>query len=294
MKANSFIIHLFFGLFLGCFVLTNTSTAQDSEALNQEATSFVNEIDLVQFAELIQQSDNGDEDSSSADENQDEADEKDKDDRFLGMEFLDYEATLKLLFRLVFNFGFVFILVRLIYYPSAKRKDFLFTYMLISLSIFLLCFMLENVKLDLAFALGLFAIFGIIRYRTDPIPIKEMTYLFIVIAISVMNALVNKKISYLELVVANLAIIGITYGLEKVWLLRHESFKIVLYENIELIKSGQREALEKDLEERTGIKINRVEIGRIDFLRDTALLRIYFYEDDQLSHYEESGGGGGD
>ena len=134
MKANSFIIHLFFGLFLGCFVLTNTSTAQDSEALNQEATSFVNEIDLVQFAELIQQSDNGDEDSSSADENQDEADEKDKDDRFLGMEFLDYEATLKLLFRLVFNFGFVFILVRLIYYPSAKRKDFLFTYMLISLS----------------------------------------------------------------------------------------------------------------------------------------------------------------
>jgi hypothetical protein len=105
---------------------------------------------------------------------------------------------------------------------------------------------------------------------------------------------VNKKISYLELVVANLAIIGITYGLEKVWLLRHESFKIVLYENIELIKSGQREALEKDLEERTGIKINRVEIGRIDFLRDTALLRIYFYEDDQLSHYEESSGGGGD
>jgi hypothetical protein len=294
MKANSFIKHLFFSLLLGCFVLTNTSIAQDSELLHQDASSFVESNELIQFAELIQQSDKGDEDSSSTDENQDEADEKDKDDRFLGMEFLDYEATLKLLFRLVFNFGFVFILVRLIYYPSAKRKDFLFTYMLISLSIFLLCFMLENVKLDLAFALGLFAIFGIIRYRTDPIPIKEMTYLFIVIAISVMNALVNKKISYLELVVANLAIIGITYGLEKVWLLRHESFKIVLYENIELIKSGQREALEKDLEERTGIKINRVEIGRIDFLRDTALLRIYFYEDDQLSHYEESSGGGGD
>lgn len=294
MKAKTFIKHLFFSLFLGCLILTNNTNAQNSEALNQEVTSFVDESNLVQFAELIQQSDNGDEDSSSADENQDEADEKDKNDRFLGMEFLDYEATLKLLFRLVFNFGFVFILVRLIYYPSAKRKDFLFTYMLISLSIFLLCFMLENVKLDLAFALGLFAIFGIIRYRTDPIPIKEMTYLFIVIAISVMNALVNKKISYLELVLANSAIIGITYGLEKVWLLRHESHKIVLYENIELIKSGQREALEKDLEERTGIKINRVEIGRIDFLRDTALLRIYFYEDDQLAHYEESSSGGGD
>lgn len=292
MKANPFIKHLVFSLLLGCFALTNTSTAQAPETLNQEAASFVNESDIAQFAELIQQSDNGDEDGISADESRDEADDKDENDRFLGMEFLDYEATLKLLFRLVFNFGFVFVLVRLIYYPSAKRKDFLFTYMLISLSIFLLCFMLENVKLDLAFALGLFAIFGIIRYRTDAIPIKEMTYLFIVIAISVMNALVNKKISYLELVVANLAIIGITYGLEKVWLLRHESFKIVLYENIELIKSGQREALEKDLEERTGIKINRVEIGRIDFLRDTALLRIYFYEDDQLSHYEDSSGGG--
>lgn len=221
------------------------------------------------------------------DEAVDEDDEKEKKSKFLGMEFFEADDFFKMFIRAGFNLLIVIILVRMIYYPVARRKDFLFTYILISLTIFLLCFLLEDVKLDLAFALGLFAIFGIIRYRTDPIPIKEMTYLFIVIGISVMNALINKKISYAEMLLANGAILLVTYSLEKVWLLRHESFKIVLYENIELIKSGRREELEKDLEERTGIKINRVEIGRIDFLRDTALLKIYFYEDDQLSHYEE-------
>ncbi|MEO0403580.1 MAG: DUF4956 domain-containing protein [Bacteroidota bacterium] len=214
---------------------------------------------------------------------------KDKDEgRFFGMEWFDDDA-IKLLFRFGINMLFVLILVRFIYYPVARRKDFLFTYMLISVTVFFLCFLLENLTLDLGFALGLFAVFGIIRYRTDPIPIKEMTYLFIIIGISVLNALVNKKISYTELFIANGAIVLVTYGLEKIWLLRHESFKIILYDNIELIQAGKREDLIEDLEIRTGIKINRVEIGRIDFLRDTALLRIYFYEDDQLAHYEESG-----
>lgn len=306
MITKSRFLSFFLGLLIALSLIPNTTFAQTEEEvmeLAQENSEVAELLALIQNETLeteagallgtSQKDEKGAKDEKNEededDDKEEDADKKDKEDRFLGMEFFDYEATLKLLFRLIFNFGFVFILVRMIYYPSAKRKDFLFTYMLISLSIFLLCFMLENVKLDLAFALGLFAIFGIIRYRTDPIPIKEMTYLFIVIAVSVMNALVNKKISYLELVVANSAIIGITYGLEKVWLLRHESFKIVLYENIELIKSGQREELQKDLEERTGIKINRVEIGRIDFLRDTALLKIYFYEDDQLSHYEENG-----
>ena len=179
------------------------------------------------------------------------------------------------------------ILVRFIYYPVAKRKDFLFTYMLISTAIFLLCYLLANVHLDLAFALGLFAIFGIIRYRTDAIPIKEMTYLFVIIGLAVMNALVA-GISIAEIALANVALIGLAYGLEKIWLLRHESRKIILYERIDLVKAGNRMALKQDLEERTGIKINRVEVGRIDFLRDTALIKIYFFEDLQEGHYEES------
>ena len=110
------------------------------------------------------------------------------------MELWDTEDFLKLVLRFTINTIFVVTLVRYVYYPVARRKDFLFTYILISLAVFLLCFMLENVKLELGFALGLFAIFGIIRYRTDPIPIKEMTYLFIVIGLSVMNALVNKSL----------------------------------------------------------------------------------------------------
>jgi len=110
-----------------------------------------------------------------------------------GSDFFDKKDFIELLVRSAFNFLIVGYIVRYLYYPVTKNKDYLFTYLLISVTVFFLCFLLENVKLELGFALGLFAIFGIIRYRTDAIPIKEMTYLFIVIGISVMNALVNKK-----------------------------------------------------------------------------------------------------
>jgi hypothetical protein len=173
------------------------------------------------------------------------------------------------------------IIVRYIYYPITKNKDYLFTYLLISLTVFLLCILLDSVKIELAFALGLFAIFGIIRYRTDPIPIKEMTYLFLVIGVSVINALANKKISYSELVFANLMIVAVTYGLEKIWLLRHETRKNIIYEKIDLIGPAKRGELIKDLKERTGIDVVRVEIRRIDFLKDIAYLRIFYYESDQ-------------
>ncbi len=204
------------------------------------------------------------------------------------MKLANWEDLLEMFLRLGVHLFFITLIVRFIYYPIAKRKDFLFTYMLFSISIFLMCFMLESVKLEMGFALGLFAVFGIIRYRTDAIPIKEMTYLFIIIGMSVMNALINKKISLVELVFANMAIIGLTYGLEKVWLLRHESQKIILYDNIHLIQTGRHDELKADLEMRTGIKINRVEIGKIDFLRDTALLKIYFYDDEQHSQMDET------
>jgi hypothetical protein len=205
-----------------------------------------------------------------------------------GMKLIHLEDFLGLIIRLSVHMLFVMILVRVIYYPIAKRKDFLFTYLLFSLTIFLMCFMLESVKLQMGFALGLFAVFGIIRYRTDAIPIKEMTYLFVVIGMSVMNALINKKISLIELSFANLAIIGATYGLERVWLLRHEAQKIIVYEKIDLIKVGREEEMKADIEERTGIKVNRFEIGKIDFLRDTALIKIYFFEDEQQNQMDDT------
>ena len=197
---------------------------------------------------------------------------------FLGAPLFDAKDFWKLIVKTVFNLTVITIIVRYIYYPITKNKDYLFTYFLISLTVFLLCILLDNVKLQLGFALGLFAIFGIIRYRTDPIPIKEMTYLFLVIGISVVNALSNKKITIAELLFANSIIIFIAYGLERLWLLKHETRKNITYEKIELIVPEKREELLEDLRKRTGIDIIRVEVRRIDFLRDTANIRIFYYE----------------
>jgi len=161
----------------------------------------------------------------------------------------------------------------------ARRKNYLFAFTLISVIVFLICFLLDNIGLQLGFALGLFAIFGIIRYRTNPIPIKEMTYLFIVIGISVINGLSNVQISYLELVFTNVITIIVVYFLEKVWLMKNEYKKIIEYENVELVQPDRRSELIKDLKERTKLDIIKIEIGRINYLRDTVRLRIYFNDD---------------
>ncbi|MDA3852928.1 MAG: DUF4956 domain-containing protein [Bacteroidales bacterium] len=194
------------------------------------------------------------------------------------MPLIDVEDFLKLLFRFSINAIVIMILVRYLYYATTKRMDYLFTYFLISFIVFLLCYLLENVKIELGFALGLFAIFGIIRYRTRQIEIREMTYLFLVIGVSVMNALANKKISYAELVFTNFALITITYLLERKLLLRHESRKSIEYDRIENIKPENYEVLKADLEERTGLIINSVEIGKVDFLKDSAKVYIRYYE----------------
>ena len=199
---------------------------------------------------------------------------------FLGSPIFDSENFWKLITKTVFNLVIITTIIRYIYYPVTKNKEYLFTYFLISLTVFLLCVLLDSVKLQLGFALGLFAIFGIIRYRTDPIPIKEMTYLFLVIGISVVNALANKKISHAELIFANLMIVFVTFGMERLWLLKPELRKNVIYEKIELIIPERREELIADLKERTGINIIRVEVRRIDFLKDTANLRIFYYGGD--------------
>ena len=198
-----------------------------------------------------------------------------------GTNFFDKKDFFELLVKAIFNFLIIGYIVRYLYYPATKNKDYLFTYLLISITVFFLCFLLENVKLQLGFALGLFAIFGIIRYRTDPIPIKEMTYLFIVIGVSVVNALANKKISHSELLFTNFIIVAVTYGLEKIWLLKHESRKTITYEKIELIKPSMKKELIKDLTDRTGLNITRAEVRRVDFLRDTAQIRIFFFEDEE-------------
>jgi len=197
-----------------------------------------------------------------------------------GIQIIDLPGFIEFVLRFMLNFTVIMILVRWLYYSATKRKDYLFTYILISSVVFLLCFLLESVKLQIGFALGMFAIFGIIRYRTDALPIKEMTYLFLIIGVSVINALTNTETSLIDLLFTNFVIVFITYGLEKVWLIKHENSKLIIYEKINLIKEENYEELLRDLQERTGIKkINRVEVGKINFLRDICDLTIYYYSD---------------
>jgi hypothetical protein len=186
-----------------------------------------------------------------------------------------------LLIRLGINLFFLTILIRVLYYTKTRRKDYLFTYYLIGTITFFLCFGLMQMDIDTGMGLGLFAIFGIIRYRTDAIEIKEMTYLFMIIGISVVNALASNELSISEVGVINLSVVLLTYILENVVLMKHETRKTINYERIDLIKPENQDLLKADLEKRTGLTINRVEVGKIDFLNDTAMVRIYYYADEQ-------------
>ena len=198
------------------------------------------------------------------------------------MEFLDIplfdDDFFKMIFRFFINFTFLTLIIRFVYYPYTKRKDYVFTYYLISAIVFFLCFTLKKYELDIGMALGLFAIFGIIRYRTDAIPIKEMTYLFVVIGVSVINSLANKKMSYAEIIGANALIIGVLLVIERYWALKQEESKAIVYENIENIKPENYETLKSDLEQRTGLAINKVAIGNVDFLKDTAEVTIFYFK----------------
>ena len=197
------------------------------------------------------------------------------------MEFLDIplidDDFFKMIFRFFINFAFLTVIIRFIYYPDSKRKDYVFTYYLISIIVFFLCFTLKKYEMDIGMALGLFAIFGIIRYRTNPIDIKEMTYLFVVIGVSIINSLANKKMSYAEILSANIIIILVLLFIEKYWALKQVVSKSIVYENIENIKPENYGLLKSDLEKRTGLVINNVTIGEVDFLKDTAKITIFYF-----------------
>jgi len=202
-----------------------------------------------------------------------------------GIEWIDTDSLLELIFRLFLNLLVIVVIVRYIYYRAAKRKDYLFTYILISTTVFLLAYLLENVTLELGFALGLFAIFGILRYRTSQIPIKEMTYLFVVIGISIINALTNENISYMELAFTNFTLIIVTGAGEFFWMYKHESSKRILYDRLEMLKPENEEAFIEDVKQRTGLRIKRVEIGEISFVKNQAELIIYYFDDSTASRF---------
>ena len=195
--------------------------------------------------------------------------------------------------RLLINTVVLYVIVRLLYYPKTKRKDYLFTYFLIGTITFFLCFGLKKLDIDTGMGLGLFAIFGIIRYRTDAIEIKEMTYLFLVIGLSVVNAMLATEvekgiyqINVFELGIINGTVILLLYVLEYLWLVKHETRKVVNYDRVDLIQPEHYESMKADLEQKTGLLINRFEVGKIDYLNDTVMVRIYYFADDQdFSNY---------
>lgn len=188
---------------------------------------------------------------------------------------LELQAFSLLAIRFVFNLAATTIVVFL-YARISQRREFYFSYFAISIAVFVLVYLLENVKIELGFALGMFAIFGIIRYRTDTIPPKEMTYLFVIIAVSVINGLSKDYFGFLELTLVNLLFVGSLWALEKILMIRRVDSLQIIYENIENLHKEKEKELLEDLEKRTGIKIKRYQIERIDFLRDVARITIFY------------------
>lgn len=178
------------------------------------------------------------------------------------------------------------IIVDRFYYVKSKRREFYFTFMLIGLAIFFLVFFMIFVlddmkgKTGIGVGIGLFGIFSIMRYRTDTMPVREMTYLFVLISLSVLNALAA-NVSYPELVLTNLIVIIAVWICEK--RLNVQSVKLVQYDRIELVKPERRDELKADLEERLGIKVLRIEVGAVDMLRDMAMLKVYYAQKEQSS-----------
>jgi hypothetical protein len=187
--------------------------------------------------------------------------------------FSNIDFTLRALIDIIS----IFILVGLIYYPRHKNKDFLFTFVLFNIVNFMICCLLGAAKIKIGFAFGLFAMFSIIRYRTIAISIKDMGYFFVCVALGMLNSLASITEGYTLIVICNVIIIAITFFLEKLDFIKNENAKIIVYDRVDLIRPEDREVLIQDLKTRTGLPIHKVDVISIDYLKDTSLLKAYYY-----------------
>lgn len=176
----------------------------------------------------------------------------------------------------VFNLVIAITIIRFIYYPVSQNKSYVFAFLVFNTVIYFLMTMLTSIELSLGVGFGLFAIFTVLRYRTEEIPIREITYLFLTIALPVINSSLASGGDFDRLLVANITSVTLLYILEREWGFKFEMSKRITYEKIELITPANIDALIEDLRQRTGLLVKRVEIGRIDFLRDTAELRVFY------------------
>ncbi len=189
--------------------------------------------------------------------------------------------------RFFYNFGIIFFIARVVYYRVSPRADYFFTYLLVSTIVFVICNLLDAATFQIGFALGLFAVFGIIRYRTSPIPIREMTYLFVIIGVSVKNALISGDVSLFRVLFADSIIILITWGAQS-FLLRNKLIrKTITYDKMELLKPDKYEELLQDLSSESGFPIEKAEVGRVDYIKHQARLRIFFYENNAPHNYSD-------
>jgi hypothetical protein len=189
----------------------------------------------------------------------------------------------KLGLRFVVDFISVLILIRFVYFPIYKRRELFFTYFVFNIVIFMICFLLNKVDLSMGAAFGLFAVFSMLRYRTEDISMKDMTYLFLVIAIGLISAVTKIKgaddaTESLFVGLINGLIIIVAYLLESKLLMKKEGVKTIIYENINLIHTGREAELIEDIKNRTGINVHRVNIQKIDFLKDSAQIKIFYFE----------------
>lgn len=200
---------------------------------------------------------------------------------FLGIPLFDGPNLWNLLIRFGFNLLVCWVLIQFFYYRKSHRRDYYFTFMMFSVTIFLLLFLLQNLAIEIGFALGLFAIFGMIRYRTTTLPVREMTYLFVIIGVSIINGF-GMSASYAALLVTNLLVILVTWVLESHKLTRPEATKIILYEKIDLIKPEHYDLLMADIKARTGLNVTKIQVGSINFLKDTAYLKVTYIPTDSM------------
>ncbi|MBQ9173909.1 MAG: DUF4956 domain-containing protein [Bacteroidales bacterium] len=202
------------------------------------------------------------------------------------------QSVTELAIRFFLNLFVCWIIVQFFYYRKSRRRDYYFTSMVFSSAMLMLLYIMGNVEVGVGLTLGLFAIFGVIRYRTETVPIREMTYLFVIIALAAMNGLaplykmvgVATSSAHYELsagtvlitVLSNALVVCLIWVLESERLVRHTSTKLVLYDRIDLIVPERRQELIADLEKRIGVKVENLEIGHVDFLKDSAFIKIFY------------------
>ncbi len=195
-------------------------------------------------------------------------------------DFFDFPGFAKLGLRFGLNLAFTAMIVLGVYVRRYGKNEYIFTYFMFNAITFALCFLLRKVPIELGFALGLFAVFGILRYRTEAIRTQDLTYMFVVIGIAILNAVANKKVSLAELLLVNGAIVALTALLERLTFFRADQSRVITYDNMDIIRKNDHAALIADLRERTGLDVQRVRVGSVNLLRDTAQVVVYFPEDD--------------